>query len=524
MEPEKIFPEKILYSEKIQRPTDAQLKAMSSQFGFHFTESEFSTIQKLIDANLVPIDALLQLPDYLPEVKYPRTPGRFPPPSENKFNAWYVKSTVKGAPEGKLAGRKVVLKDNICLAGVPMMNGSVVLEGYTPEIDATLVTRILDAGGIIVGKAHCESLCSSGSSFTSSKGPVHNPHKYGYVAGGSSAGTAALVASGEVEMGIGGDQGGSIRIPASWCGCVGMKPTHGLVPYTGVIPIEVTVDHAGPMTANVEDNALLLEVIAGPDDEMDPRQYIPEDFYGDYTSKLKEGVKGLKIGILKEGFEHKESEEVVDTAVRKAAAKFKELGAIVEDVSIPEHVTAGMTVLEGVSNEGALQTLMYGNCFGTGYRGLYLPSLMKAHSRWKVHPDQLSQTSKLSSLLGEYLSDKHDGIFYAKAQNLNRMLRKAYDEKLKEYDILIMPTLAYLAPEIPGHDLTLEEYVAHANGMYANTGPFDCTGHPAMSLPVAKHNGLPIGMMLVSKHFNEATIYKAGYAWEQAFDWKKITN
>ena len=132
------------------------------------------------------------------------------------------------------------------LVGVPMMNGSATMEGYIPEIDATLVTRILDAGGEIAGKAHCEAFCISGGSHTNVTGPVHNPWRQGYSAGGSSSGSAALVAAGEVDMALGGDQAGSIRIPAAYCGIVGLKATHGLVPYTGIMPIEVTIDHTGP--------------------------------------------------------------------------------------------------------------------------------------------------------------------------------------------------------------------------------------------------------------------------------------
>src|ERR671928_1696634 len=140
------------------------------------------------------------------------------------------------------------------------------------EVDATIVTRILDAGGTVIGKTVCEYFCFSGGSHTSAAGPVHNPRKMGYSAGGSSSGSGAVVAAGEVPMAIGGDQGGSIRMPSAFCGIYGMKPTHGLVPYSGIMPIELTLDHTGPMTATVEDNALLLEVLAGPDG-LDPRQY-----------------------------------------------------------------------------------------------------------------------------------------------------------------------------------------------------------------------------------------------------------
>ena len=158
------------------------------------------------------------MPDELPVVKYPRTPGYRVTAAENPYNAWYYKTTVKGAPVGKLAGKTVALKDNVMLAGVPMMNGASTLEGFVPEMDATIVTRLLDAGAVILGKAHCEYFCLSGGSHTSAAGPVHNPMKHGYSAGGSSSGSAALVAAGEVDMAIGGDQGGSIRMPASYCG------------------------------------------------------------------------------------------------------------------------------------------------------------------------------------------------------------------------------------------------------------------------------------------------------------------
>ncbi len=170
-----------------------------------------------------------------------------------------------------------------------MMNGASTLEGYVPDVDATIVTRILDAGGTILGKSVCEYFCFSGGSHTSSSGPVHNPRRQGYSAGGSSSGSAALLAAGEVDLAIGGDQGGSIRIPAAYCGIYGMKPTHGLVPYTGVMPIELTIDHTGPMSATVADNALLLEVFAGPDG-LDPRQQgAPAEAY---TEALGQGCRG----------------------------------------------------------------------------------------------------------------------------------------------------------------------------------------------------------------------------------------
>jgi amidase len=222
----------------------------------------------------------------------------------------------------------------VCLAGVPMMIGAGLLEGYVPEVDATVVERILDAGGEIAGKAVCEYYCVSGGSHTSVSGPVHNPRKRGYTTGGSSSGSAALVAAGDVDMAIGGDQAGSIRIPASHCGIVGLKPTFGLVPYTGIAPLEITLDTCGPMTANVRDNALLLEVIAGPDGIDSRQRGIPA---GRYSEAIDGGVKGLRVGVLKEGFGHPNSEADVDARVREAGARLAKLGAVVEDVSVAMH-------------------------------------------------------------------------------------------------------------------------------------------------------------------------------------------
>src|SRR5207244_2136526 len=169
----------------------------------------------------------------------------------------------KGDQTSNDRAKRAESKATIMLAGVPMMNGASTLEGYVPDFDATVVSRILDEGGEIIGKTHCEYFCLSGGSHTNATGPVHNPHRMGYSAGGSSSGSAVVVALGEADMAMSGDQGGSIRLPASFSGICGMKPTWGLVPYTGIMPIEIFVDHTGPMTATVADNALLLEAIAG---------------------------------------------------------------------------------------------------------------------------------------------------------------------------------------------------------------------------------------------------------------------
>lgn len=502
----------------VKRPTLEQMKAIVAGLHMSMSEREVEEYLEVLEGTFQAYDRVNQLPDNLPPVRYPRTPGYRPGAAENPLNAWAVKTEVRGAPYGPLAGKRVVLKDNVCLAGVPMMNGASTLEGYVPDVDATVVTRILDAGGTIVGKAHCEYFCLSGGSHTSALGPVHNPYKIGYSAGGSSSGSGALVGAGEIEMAIGGDQGGSIRMPSCWCGCYGMKATHGLVPYTGVMPIEATIDHTGPITATVADNALLLEVIAGPDG-LDPRQY---DVRVDkYTTGLGRGVAGLRIAVVSEGFNHPVSEPDVDAKVREAAERLRGLGAQVDEVSIPMHLD-GAAIWTPIALEGLMAQMMHGNGMGFNWKGLYTTSLLDAHANWRARANELSRTLKISMMAGQYFIRHHRGHFYAKAQNLARNLRKSYDDVLARYDVLLMPTLPMKATPLPPANAPLALWCQRGFEMLPNTCPFDVTGHPAMTVPCGMSQGLPIGMMLIGRHYNEATIYRAAHAFEQLGDWRKF--
>jgi amidase len=499
-------------------PTPDELKAVGRQLGLTLSDDDVAFFLTTMAGSVAAYHAVEVMADPMPVVKYPRTPGYRPEGAENKYNAWYYKSEVKGAPNGKLKGKRVALKDNVCLAGVPMMNGASTLEGYVPDVDATIVTRILDAGGTIMGKVHCEYFCFSGGSHTSSAGPVHNPRKMGYSAGGSSSGSAAVVAAGEVEMAIGGDQGGSIRMPSAYCGTYGLKPTWGLVPYTGVFPIENTLDHTGPMTANVADNALLLEVLAGPDG-LDHRQVDVKT--AQYTNALTGDARGLKIAVVKEGFGLPNSEADVDAMVKKGAAIFRDLGAQVDEVSIPMHL-AGLAIWTPIAVEGATVQMMNGNAFGFNTKGLYVTSLIDAHSAWRQRADEFSETLKTTILFGQYALNKYRGHYYAKAQNLGRTLRAAYDAVLKNYDVLLMPTLPLKATPIPKPGAPRMEIIQRAFEMLPNTAPFDVTGHPSMSVPCGMSDGLPAGMMLSAKHFDEVSIYRAASAFEKAGDWKSI--
>ncbi len=499
----------------VRPPTHAELRDIADSFNLGLSDDDVASFQELMGPWLHAYHVVEQMvePALLP-VKYPRTPGYRPEPAENPYNAWYWKSTVQGAAEGPLAGKTVVLKDNVCLAGVPMMNGSVTLEGYVPEVDATIVTRILDAGGTIVGKAVCEDLCVSGGSHTAATGPVLNPRDPRYSAGGSSAGSAALVAAGEVDLAIGGDQGGSIRMPAGWCGVVGHKPTHGLVPYTGVFPIEHTLDVTGPIGATVRDVAVLLEVLAGVDG-LDPRQPSTVAPVA-YADELAAGIDGLRIGVVQEGFGWEGlSEPGVDDAVREAASSLKKAGATVSDVSIPLHRQA-IAIWTMVAVEGATELMIKGASMGTNWRGYYTTSLLDAFAKGlKTRARNLSETVKLIMMLGEYMHREYDGRYYAKGQNLAHTLRTAYDTALSEYDVLVMPTLPLLPTPIPPPTASRADYVARALEMLPNTAAFSLSGHPAATVPCQPDGSLPIGMMIIGRPFEDSLVLRVAAAFEE---------
>ncbi len=503
----------------IEAPNADHVKEIAASFGIALTDADAASFTGLLKGVTASYDRLDAMVEPKPEVKYARTTGVQPSAADNPYNAWAWKSTIKGAARGVLAGKKIAVKDNICVAGLPMRNGSRVLESYVPDVDATVVARVLDAGGTILGKSVCEDLCFSGGSHTSKPLPVKNPHKPTHSTGGSSSGSAVLCSIGEVDAALGGDQGGSIRMPACWTGVYGLKATHGLVPYTGVMPIELTLDHCGPMGGTVEDVARLLTAIAGPDGR-DPRQIDCKT--QDYLGALKKGAKGLKIALVKEGFDRPDSQAAVDKKVRKALQRLKSLGATVDEVSIPMH-TAGYDIWNAIIIEGATELMIKGNGLGYNWAGTYTTSLLDAYARgWRSRPQDMSETVKLVLFMGEYMHHYYHGRYYAKGQNLKWALRQAYDDVLAKYDLLAMPTIPFTATKIPEAGCPREEYVARALDMIGNTCPFDASGHPGINLPCGREGGLPVGLMLTGRRYDEATVLRAAAAFEKLGDWRKM--
>jgi amidase len=495
----------------VNKPTLEELRLDARAAGFDLSDSELKAIHSYAAGFLNAADRVSKATPPALSPKYGPRESTRPPASENPLNAWYVTASIKGAPSGPLAGKRIGVKDNVCVAGLPMMNGSKVMEGFVPATDATVVTRLLDAGAEITGKAVCESFCMSFGSHTGDTGFVLNPHDHTRTTGGSSSGSAALVAAGVVDMAVGCDEGGSIRVPSAFCGIVGLKPTWGLVPFTGIFPLEMTIDHVGPMARSVHDCALMLETMAGPDG-LDPRQNAALQRQP-YATLSEAGGKGLRIGILKEGFGLPDGEKDVDALVLDAARRFERAGAFVSDVSVKEHTTLALDCLNLVS---AGMSPVARDAMGINWKGHYQIDLAEFYVKRRQERAALFPPEvKLWLVMERMLNRAGDGLYYARAQNAALTVRAAYDHALEQVDVLVMPTVAARPPKLPPASVDFATSLKLSDGAALNTPQFDLTGHPALSVPCGKLDGLPIGMMIVGRMGEDATVLRAGHAFEQ---------
>ncbi|KAJ5318165.1 hypothetical protein N7508_002673 [Penicillium antarcticum] len=505
----------------------------------------------------------------LVETTHPRTYWQ-PEIKDNQLNAWRHRCELTAAsPKGNtLKGRAVAIKDNISIGGLPTTVGTftelLCQDGnLTPSpIDASVVSRILDAGATIKGSSTCENYCASPLSFSAATGPVQNVWMHGYTSGGSSSGSATMVAAtaikhasgkdfGEmVDLAIGGDQAGSVRIPASYSGIYGMKPTHGLVPYTGAVPLAPMLDHLGPLAASLEDIALLLQIIAGYDG-IDPRM-TPESplrsQVQDYPKMLsnfrrsaheKEFLgSGLKIGVLKESFEVAGlSKQVRDTVWETSNSFFRAAGAEVMDISVPMHRDGSL-----IWTAATRMSMSEWSCQGktSGYLS-FLPPHIQA--QWPPNQrmyELLTATNPAVvniMLSGPFLKKQFGSNIEAKAHRKAFELRAAYDKAFEEVDILVTPcapTVAMPHPKMQsdteGPAATVMEKLSQAVGVTANTAPFNVTGHPALNVPCGFGSPtdrpdvkLPIGMQIIGRRWEDAVVLKAAAAFEAGRELVKQT-
>jgi amidase len=312
---------------------------------------------------------------------------------------------------------------------------------------------------------------------------------------------------------MGGDQGGSIRIPCSFGGLVGLKPTTGLIPYTAITGADPSLDHTGPMTRTVEEAALTMDAVAGRDG-LDPRQ--PHDLeVQDYSGALDEDISEMTVGVLEEGFGFEESDPEVDAVVKDAIEDLEAAGADITEVSIPRH-REGRTISTPVSRYGTTQ-VMKQNGAASGFDGWYDTGAMEYLGRaLESHSSDLPPNLKATLLAGEYIQQMYGGAVYGKAQNLTIEMQAAYDEALEDVDALVMPTSPITPPE-HGELLGMEQLLGEDSvaAMSKNTSIFDVTHHPALTVPCGTTDETPVGMMLVGERFDDATLLKLGYAYEQ---------
>ncbi len=412
----------------------------------------------------------------------------------------------KGEKLGPMAGIPIVIKDNICTKGIKTTCASKMLENFVSPYDATVIEKLKKEHAIIIAKSNLDEFAMGGSTENSAFFVTKNPCDVTRVPGGSSGGSAASVASNMTAVALGSDTGGSIRQPASFCGIVGMKPTYSLVSRYGLVAFASSLDQIGPMTKDVEDNAMLLSLIAGKD-EHDTTSSNRE--VKDYTKALTDDVKGLKIGIPKEAFGEGISEEV-KTSVMNAVKELEKKGAIVKECSLSSIQVALpvyyiIACAEASSNLGRFDGIRY------GYRTKNFENVhdIFANSRTEGFGEEV----KRRILLGTYvLSSGYYDAYYKKAQQVRTVIKEEFMKALSSCDVLVMPTAPTTAFTIGSKiNNPLEMYMADLL-----TVPINIAGVPAISIPCGKDSeGLPIGMQIVGKHFDEETIYKVAYSYEK---------
>ncbi|WP_423999217.1 Asp-tRNA(Asn)/Glu-tRNA(Gln) amidotransferase subunit GatA [Haloarcula salina] len=420
------------------------------------------------------------------------------------YNGYVTEEEIEGADDGPLAGRTVAVKDNISTEGVRTTCGSAMLGDYVPPYDATVVERLKAAGATIPGKTNMDEFGMGTTTETSAYGPVENPVAEGRVPGGSSGGSAAVVAAGDADMALGTDTGGSIRCPAAFCGVVGIKPTYGLVSRYGLVAYANSLEQVGPIAPSVEEAAELLEVIAGPDERDATTQEAPEAD-GSYADAADGDVDGLSVGVPTELLDGAD-ESVVETfwaAIEDLEAK----GATYHEVDLPsvEHAVEAYYVIamsEASSNLARFDGVRYGQ--SGGYDGNWNESFANARE------EGFGEEVKRRVLLGTYaLSAGYHDKYYKKAQDARAWVKQDFDEALSDADVLASPTMP-VPPMKRGESLDdpLTMYLADAN-----TTPVNLANLPAISVPAGEtDDGLPVGLQLVGPAFGEREIIRAGSA------------
>jgi|APHM01.1.fsa_nt_gi Asp-tRNAAsn/Glu-tRNAGln amidotransferase A subunit and related amidases len=436
-----------------------------------------------------------------------------PGTDSDQYNAWLQRCSIEGATDGHLSDLTAGIKDNIAVAGIPCTAGSSVLS-FIPEIDATVVGRLLDAGVTILGKQNMDAFAMGDAGEIQDFGKTWNPHDQSRLAGGSSSGSAAAVAAGDCDLSLGTDQAGSVRNPAAWCGVVGCKPTYGLVPYTGIFGMDFGFDHVGIFTRDIKTNTRVLTAIAGEDRQngcrLDPRQSHHRDSKH-YTDNLDIGSGDLTIGVLTEGFGWPTADPAVESTVRDQLATLENAGVSLKTVSAPTHSVAA-SIIGIVGALGAHNTYSRGGV-GTTAAGWHWKAGEEAFKDGLKHrADDLSPAVIASLLFAERCRLNGNKSIYGQAKNIALKLDREYQDCLKKCDVLAMPTVPFTALS-PADDQVTQ--VTRLAKIPVNTAGCNQTGHPALSVPCGTVDGLPVGLQLIGSKFEEATLYRVGQSLEK---------
>jgi aspartyl-tRNA(Asn)/glutamyl-tRNA(Gln) amidotransferase subunit A len=413
---------------------------------------------------------------------------------------------------GRLAGIPVAIKDNICIRNVRTTCSSHILENFISPYEATVVRRLRDEGAVFIGKTNMDEFAMGSSTENSSFAITRNPWNLDCIPGGSSGGSAAAVASDETILAIGSDTGGSIRQPAACCGVVGLKPTYGRVSRYGLVAFASSLDQIGPFGKDVEDMALLMNVISGYDenDSTSVNLDVP-----DFTKCLVENVKGAKIGVPKEYF-IKGLDGEVERAVDKAIELLKSLGAIILEISLP-HTEYGVAVYYLIAPSEASANLARYDGVRYGYRSPETKDLLEEYE--KTRGDGFGAEVKRRIMLGTYaLSRGYYDAYYLKAQKVRTLIKKDFDEAFEKVDAIVTPTAPTPAFKIGEKvDDPLQMYLSDIFTISANLA-----GIPGISLPCGfSKSGLPIGLQFLAKPFDEEVLLQISYTYEKNTDWHK---
>ncbi len=417
-----------------------------------------------------------------------------------------------GQPKGLLFGLPAGIKDNIVTKGLRTTCASQLLSNYNPIYNATVMDKLSAAQSVTVGKLNMDEFAMGGSNENSSFHVTYNPWNAEHVPGGSSGGSAAAVAAGEVYFALGSDTGGSIRQPAAYCGVVGLKPTYGLVSRFGLVAFASSLDQIGPVTRNVEDAAYVLQAIAGhdPHDSTSAKVDVP-----DYVSALSGDVKGLRIAVPKEYFGEGIDPEV-KTAVLAALKTLESLGAVWEEVSMPHNEYAVATYYLLASSEASSNLARFDGV-RYGVRAADADSLLDVYV--KSRSEGFGDEVKRRIMLGTYaLSSGYYDAYYLKAQKVRTLIKNDFDRVFEKFDVILGPTAPTAAFRIGAQiDDPLTMYL---NDIFSI--PVNLAGVPAISVPCGMtSDGLPIGLQLITKAFDETTLLRAANAFEQATEFHK---